>query len=160
MTARFWKIALTLTLLLLLLPACRKPAQEPESAAPAEDVFPIRADYAGDNLPDHFTFVADEGEYAAEVLFTTEVPVEHFTFFELVFDEMDGDDPFFSTHELYEIPIFEPGKPLLVRMTFGEVFPAYGFTFKNAEGYFKTYGVSQSGMDGSVVISPVKAALG
>ena len=51
-------------------------------------------------------------------------------------------------------------KPLLVSMTFGEVFPAYGFTFKNEDGIFKTYGINLSGEDGSVIISEVRAALG
>ena len=45
-------------------------------------------------------------------------------------------------------------------MTFGEIFPTYGFTFKNADGIFKTYGINLSGQDGSVILSEVKAFLG
>ena len=73
---------------------------------------------------------------------------------------MNEDGPVFSTEELYELEKFEPDKPLLVNMTFGEIFPTYGFTFKNADGIFKTYGINLSGQDGSVILSEVKAFLG
>ncbi|MBQ3955382.1 MAG: hypothetical protein II680_05790 [Clostridia bacterium] len=154
------KIALAAVLLLSLLifPACEKD-QEPDTPTEAQ-TFPISAAFAEEDLPDHLELVADEGENAAKILLTAETPVESFHFFALIYEEMDGDEPRFSTDELYELDTFGPEKPLLVSMTFGEVFPAYGFTFKNADGMFKTYGINLSGEDGSVIISEVRAALG
>lgn len=161
MNRTVWKIASAVVLLLALLifPSCEK--QPEPGGTPAEtETFPIRAAYAGEDLPDHLELVADEGEYAAKILLTADVPVESFHFFALLYEDMDGGEPMFSTEELYELDRFEPEMPLLVSMTFGETFPAYGFTFKNADGIFKTYGIHLSGKDGSVIISPVRAALG
>ena len=154
------KISLTAVLLLTLLvfPACEK---EPEPVNPTGvQTFPITAAFAGEDLPDHLELVADEGDNAAKILLTAETPVESFIFLALNYEELDGDEPMFSTEELYELDTFGPEKPLLVNMTFGEVFPAYGFTFKNVDGMFKTYGINLIGEDGSVIISEVRAALG
>jgi len=157
------KIALAAVLLLslLLFPACEKEPEVGPAEAPTDaQTFPIHADYAGEDLPDHLELVADDGEYAAKILLTTDTPLESFHFFRLIQEEMNEDGPVFSTEELYELEKFEPDKPLLVNMTFGEIFPTYGFTFKNADGIFKTYGINLSGEDGSVILSEVRAALG
>jgi len=157
------KIALAAVLLLslLLFPACEKEPEVGPAEAPTDaQTFPIHADYAGEDLPDHLELFADDGEYAAKILLTTDTPLESFHFFRLIQEEMNENGPVFSTEELYELEKFEPDKPLLVNMTFGEIFPTYGFTFKNADGIFKTYGINLSGQDGSVILSEVKAFLG
>ena len=146
-------LAAVLLLTAALISACdeKKEDEEPKTGNETAPGCVIRAEYAGDSLPDHYEFAADEGEYAVKVLLSADAPAEKFTFFSLVYEDMDGDEPIFSVVELYEIPDFGPDKPLVVSMTFGEIFPAYGFTYKNADGIFKTYGITQSGKDGSVV---------
>ena len=152
-------LAAVLLLSLLAVSSCGK-TEEPEDGTPVERTCLIKADYASDTPADSLELIADEGEYAARVLLTPETAVEKFAFFALTFDDMDGDTPVFSTSELYSLDRFEPDKPLVVSMTFGETMPTYGFTYKNEDGLFKTYGLSLSGEDGSVVVSEVKAPLG
>ena len=85
MNRTVWKItsAVVLLLALLIFPSCEK---QPEPGGPSAETetFPIRAAYAGEDLPDHLELVADEGEYAAKILLTADVPVESFHFFALI----------------------------------------------------------------------------
>ena len=120
----------------------------------------IRAEYPGDSLPDCLEFAADRGEYAAKVLLTPEKPLKDFLFFSLKWETAADGSISLTTVDLYKLADFKPEKPLLVTMTFGETFPSYGFTYRGEDGVFRTYGIEQSGMDGSVIVTEIFAALG
>ena len=120
----------------------------------------IRADYAGDSLPDCLEFTADRGEYAVKVLLTPEKPVKDFLFFSIKQETAADGSVGMSTVDLYKLADFTPEKPLLVTMTFGEAFPSYGFTYRGEDGVFRTYGIVQSGMDGSVIVTRTVIAMG
>ena len=66
----------------------------------------------------------------------------------------------FSAVELYKLAKMDPDKPLLVKMTFGEIYPTYGFTYKDEKHWYRTFGITESGMDGSVSLIEIKAAMG
>ncbi len=120
----------------------------------------IRAEYPGEALPDCLEFAADRGEYAAKVLLTPEKALKDFTFFSLTEEDTADGSVGFKTVDLYKLADFRPEKPLLVTMTFGEVFPTYGFTYRGEDGVFRTYGIVQSGKDGSVLVTEISVALG
>ena len=119
----------------------------------------IRAEYAGDTLPDHNEFTADRGEYAVKVLLTPNVPVKNFSFFSLTYEGMNETEPIFSSVEPYRFADMKPEKPLLVTMTFGEAFPSYGFSYQDENGLHQ-YGITQSGMDGSVILTEITVGMG
>ena len=54
----------------------------------------------------------------------------------------------------------KPDKPLLVTLTFGELYPAYGFTYKDADGTERDFGLIQSGRDGSVLVTEIAVPKG
>ena len=115
----------------------------------------------GDDLPAHDTFAADQGEYAVDVLFEAYAKVSDFRVYSLK-SEGFGEDgqPIFSGTELYRYAAFTPEKALLLTLTFGEILPTYGFSYKDAAGNTHIYGVVESGMDGSAVLVQIRIAVG
>ena len=120
-----------------------------------------KVDGSSSDLPAHESFAPDRGEYAVDVLIEPYVKVTEFSLFSLKYEDSgDGGEPVFSATELYRLATFTPEKPLLLTMTFGEIFPTYGFSYKDAAGEFHTYGIAESGMDGSAILTEIKAAMG
>ena len=122
----------------------------------------IRADKIEGEIPANaLTFTADKGEYAVLVLLHTDVPVREFTFFSLKQEYTPEGEFFgFSSVDLYKLATMEPDKPLAVTVSFGEFIPLYGFSYREENGEYRSFGITESGMDGSVIVSEIEAAKG
>ena len=108
-------------------------------------------------LTDFLDFTAESGEYAQRVVLRPDAPVKDFSFCSLKFEGFDAmNNPYYTLTELYKLAEMKPDKPLVVEMTFGEAFPFYGFTFRGGNGLLYSYGIMQSGMDGSVEIVEIR----
>lgn len=120
-----------------------------------------KVDGAAGDLPAHDAFAADHGEYAVDVLFEAYEKVSDFRVYALKSEGFDENGvPDFSLTELYRYAAFTPEKALVLTMTFGEILPTYGFSYKDAEGNTHLYGVIESGMDGSAVLTEIRGAMG
>lgn len=93
-------------------------------------------------------FFADVSEYQAKILFSTDKRVRDFKVLSLLLVN-DG----FETRELYTLGDLKPGKPFLLGMTFWGDMPSYGVSYVDDEGVARRFSISQSGMDGSLVLS-------
>ena len=120
-----------------------------------------KVDGKSSDLPAHETFAPDRGEYAVDVLLEPYVKVSNFSLYSLKYEDAGTEgEPVFSGTELYRLASFTPEKPLLLTMTFGEIFPTYGFSYKDAAGEIHTYGIVESGMDGSAILTEIRIAMG
>ena len=116
---------------------------------------------AGRIPEDCLTFDADTGPYAAKVLLTPEFPVRNFVFFSLKLEDSGADEgPVYSAAELYRLADFSWEKPLLVSVSFGEIYPLYGFSYTDQNGGVRSFGLVESGMDGSVQVIDIRVAFG
>ena len=123
---------------------------------------PIAAFFAEDiSVPDGANeFQAYTGEYGRDVLLTAAVPVKNFSFYSLKMEAGPEDEPVYSVTELYRLADMNPEKPLLVRIGFGEFYPMYGFSWRDETGINHAFGLTQSGMDGSLVLTEISIAFG
>ena len=111
--------------------------------------------------PEYIEYAADTGEYAAGVLLIPMTDVEDFTLMSLVYEGGSvGDEPVFTAVDLAQFPEIGPEKPLLLSMTFGEIFPAYGFSYVDGTGARRTFGITESGRDGSLEVTEIRIARG
>ena len=113
------------------------------------------------NLPAHDSFAADHREYAVDVLIEAYTKVSDFRVYSLKSEGIDENGvPDFSLTELYRYASFTPDKALVLTMTFGEILPTYGFSYKDAAGDTHLYGILASGMDGSAFLTEIHGAMG
>lgn len=54
---------------------------------------------------------------------------------------------------LETIPILEPGKPVVVQLSFGCTIPNFGIRYTDDTGVTRAYSLTQSGMDGSLLMN-------
>ena len=121
----------------------------------------VRKVEEGADLPAHDAFAADHGEYAADVLIEAYAGVTDFRVYALKSDGVLADgSPDFTMTELYRYASFTPEKALVLTMTFGEILPTYGFSYRDAAGNFHLYGITESGMDGSAEITELHIPMG
>ena len=121
----------------------------------------VRKVEEGADLPAHDAFAADHGEYAADVLIEAYAKVTDFRVYALKSDGVLADgNPDFTMTELYRYASFTPEKALVLTMTFGEILPTYGFSYRDAAGNFHMYGIVESGMDGSAEITELHIPMG
>lgn len=102
------------------------------------------------------TFVAAEGEFAADALFTTDRVVNNFELFALnVLDITEEGKLVYETETLYSLDRFTPEKPLVVKLSFPGDLPAYGISYQDPDGSETThrFSIGESGMDGSLFMS-------
>ncbi|MGN1119220.1 MAG: hypothetical protein ACI4Q4_02605 [Oscillospiraceae bacterium] len=129
----------------------------------AEPDFPVgctvSAAWADDFLEqsssaDYIEAVADGGEVAARVLFTTDGAVRDFTVLALTSPEIDdnGNISFEST-PVCEVELLTADTPLVVVMSFLGDIPNYGVSYDNGTGEIQRFTVSESGYDGSLILS-------
>ena len=102
------------------------------------------------------TFVAAEGEYAADALFTTDHVVNSFELFALkVLDITEEGKLVYETETLYSLDRLTPEKPLVVKLSFPGDLRAYGISYEDAEGKGEEhrFSICMSGKDGSLLMS-------
>ncbi len=131
------------------------------TTAEAEPDFPIggtvNAAWA-DDFPEQSgsadILVADGGEVAARVLFTTDGAVKDFTVLALSSPEIDNNGNLtFETTPVCEVELFTADTPIVVVMSFLGDIPNYGISYDNGMGEVQRFTVSESGYDGSLILS-------
>ncbi|MDO4845978.1 MAG: hypothetical protein Q3977_05120 [Oscillospiraceae bacterium] len=127
----------------------------------------VRVDYLDDVSSELGTVVEQAYSFFPELYpedakFDTTVvfrSAEHLTDFRLLaleFSDIDADgSAIFSATEVFRRPEFG-GVPFLVPMNFPGDIPSNGFSYTEADGTVKTFSISVSGKDGSLVIQPIK----
>ncbi len=100
--------------------------------------------------------LAAGGEYETKVLFRSEEGVSDFKLLALTLRDVDANGhATFDIAEAFSVPQLRAGVPLMVPMSFPGDIPSNGFSYTDADGTTKTYTVSISGRDGSLVIAPL-----
>ncbi len=127
------------------------PTEEPEPAT-------IRACFAEEagELGEHETFVADEGEWAVQVVFSTDKSVKDFRFLALAFEDVDEQGRLrFAETELLRLEELTPERSLMVTLVFYGDLPNNGISYVDADGTIRRFALSLSGEDGSLILSQI-----
>ncbi len=121
---------------------------------------PIRAHRAEDvlyNFSDYDEFFADSNDFRESVVFVADHDVHDFKVLAITLENVEDDGTMtFSTEELYNLDILTPEHPLLVHMTFYGTIPHYGISYTDNNGIVHNFAVTQSGMDGSLLLNQFK----
>ena len=122
--------------------------------------MPVRVQWGELQVPgltDYEKFVADDGEYSAEVLFTTERTVADFELVALTIGEVYDDGTVsYLTEPLYSMDVLTPERPLVVRMSFPGDLPAYGISYTDEDGAIHRLTLEISGEDGTLLLTETK----
>lgn len=128
--------------------------------AKALDEAPVQVQWGELQVPgltDYEKFVADDGEYSAEVLFTTERTVADFELVALTIGEVYDDGTVsYLTEPLYSMDVLTPEHPLVVRMSFPGDSPAYGISYTDEDGAIHRLTLEISGEDGTLLLTETK----
>ena len=96
------------------------------------------------------------GDPAEEVVFFTKKNVRDFKILSLAFKGSDASGtPVFDITEEFTIDRFSPAHPVSATLSFIGSLPNNAICYTDTDGTVKYYSVSQSGMDGSFILSPM-----
>ncbi|MDY4970419.1 MAG: hypothetical protein SO101_09195 [Lachnospiraceae bacterium] len=118
----------------------------------------VHAEWAEEIQPEwsgYETFTADEGEYAAGVVFTSEKTVRDFKLTALTMREVDDQGNItFDASTIYTLDVLTPDHPLIVQMSLPETIPMYGISYRVNEDdeTVRCFTVQISGKDGSLLL--------
>lgn len=107
--------------------------------------------------PPYETFVADVSEYSEMLAFMKNEGgnVSDFKLYKLEYVETPSEElPHFKAEEIYHRDTLSDIDPILIQLTFFGTIPSYGFSFVDEYG-MKSYALSLSGMDGSLVMPEI-----
>jgi hypothetical protein len=99
-------------------------------------------------------FRADDGEPQVGIVFAPSQPLRNFRVLALTFKDANDSGIFFDEKEIYRAEELSVSRPLLVRLTFMGDIPNYGISYEGSDGKVHKFTVGESGMDGSLVLSP------
>ena len=104
-------------------------------------------------------YTADDSEYAAKVVFTTDGAVRDFKIIALTVTDVseEGNVSFFF-EDLYVCGELTPDKGLAVTMSLPETIPFYGISYIDGTGETRIFSVNLSGFDGSVYLAEIGSA--
>lgn len=112
---------------------------------------PMTAEFAvTDTAVDHM-FVSEESEYLSFILFTAEDKVTDVQVYAMEFAE-DGFEP---AEELYAVDQMKKGETLLGGVVFWGDMTTYGMSLTDSSGAVRTYEMTVSGKDGSLIFNEV-----
>lgn len=123
-----------------------------------DDGLAVHAEWADDALTemsDYETFIADDGEYSIDVLFSTVRPLADFELMALSIREVYDDGTVsYAAESIYSLESLMPDRPLVVRMAISGDTPAYGISYVDEYGDGMTHclTVEVSGEDGSLIL--------
>lgn len=121
-------------------------------------VYASYFDDVADRLPpyeDASTYLPD-GTYDTTVVFQTGEEAQNFKLLALALRGVDENgNAAFDIDEVFSLPALYPGVPLVVPMSFPGDMPSSGFSYTDADGTVKTFTLSVSGRDGTLVIAPI-----
>lgn len=101
-------------------------------------------------------YILSEEESAAKVAFFAQKPLKNFCVLNLEFVDTDEDgNVLFQAKSMYKQKELMPDCPLVVQGVFYGSIPNWGVSYEDETGEVRTYSVSVSGMDGSIVLSPI-----
>ena len=104
----------------------------------------------------HDEYILSEEESTAKVAFFAQKPLKNFRVLNLEFVDADEDgNVLFQTKSMYKQKELMPDCPLVVQGVFYGSIPNWGVSYEDETGEVRTYSVSVSGMDGSIVLSPI-----
>lgn len=97
--------------------------------------------------------IGERNENSSKIVFYTHEYIRDFKVMEISLQDVDENgNPTFSTDEVYSATLTEE-IPLVVTLTFYGDTPSYGISYIDKDGTVKNYALSQSGMDGSLILS-------
>lgn len=100
---------------------------------------------------DEYDWVIVDDTVPVEAIFCTMVPVDDFTVVSLSLQDVSEDGSIdFDATELFDYGTLTPESPLCVILTDYGTIPSYGVSFTDPNGAEKLYGVTVSGVDGSL----------
>ncbi|MBR3997584.1 MAG: hypothetical protein IKI93_04490, partial [Clostridia bacterium] len=116
----------------------------------------VSAVYGNDYTGEYDSFAADDGDYAVDVVFTTDGTVRNFKVLSLTLNEItdDGYVSFFF-EDLYAYGELTPDKGLAIKMSLPETIPFYGISYTDGTGADRVFSVNLSGFDGSVYLAEI-----
>ncbi len=101
-------------------------------------------------------YTADDSEYAAKVVFTTDGAVRDFKVIALTVTDVSEDGNIsFMFNDLYVCGDLIPEKGLAVKMSLPETVPFYGISYTDGNGETRIFSVNLSGFDGSVYLAEI-----
>ncbi len=101
-------------------------------------------------------FFASDEQFETTVLFCSDEGVKDFKLLALTLKDVDANgDADFDVSEVFSVPELRANVPLMVPMNFPGDIPSNGFSYTDTDGTTRTYSVSISGRDGSLVIAPL-----
>lgn len=122
---------------------------------PAVIILPIEEGLEG--AANYDIFDADEYEEQAQVVLMAKREVKDFKVLALEFVSANDDGEIvFDKKEIYTSKNLSPKRPLLLRMTFFGTIPSYGISYVDGDGETKTFGISESGKDGSLQLIDIQ----
>ena len=125
--------------------------ETPEEAAAPAAVDAVWAEEIG---TDGSLFFAADTDSDTKVAFITDKTVTEFKVLSVRVEGISEDGKAeISAETVYLQEKLEPGQPLVVNMTFYGDLPNYGIAYTDADGTVRSFTVSISGDDGSVVLS-------
>ena len=137
---------------------------EPAQSVPVENEIPeggiVSAAWADDSLEittegGYTEFTADSSEYSGKIVFSTDKGVSDFKLLALTFEDIDDEGKItYQIEELYTQEALTADTQLVVELTFMGEIPNYGISYDNHTGEIQRFTVSESGYDGSVILSP------
>ena len=103
--------------------------------------------------PGSDSYVADDSEYAMDLVFFTPSEVSEFKFNSLTPVNMDDGGISYTEEELYSLESLVMDKAVKITMEFVGDTPNYGISYKDAGGNERRYAICMSGFDGSIYLS-------
>lgn len=98
----------------------------------------------------------DGSDYETRVMFRSDEGVMNFKLLALTLRDVDAEGhAAFDVETVFSIPSLRAGIPLAVPMNFPGDIPSNGFSYTDTDGTTRTYSISISGRDGSLVIAPL-----
>ncbi|MBQ2829467.1 MAG: hypothetical protein IJF15_00375 [Oscillospiraceae bacterium] len=110
---------------------------------------PFTADYALDSFVADFEFRAEESDYLTRIGIYANESMSDFSISLLSFDGTS----YVVEKELYSLTPFDADETILAEVVFYGDMTAYGVSFTDGDGVFRSYALTVSGKDGSLVVT-------
>ena len=110
---------------------------------------PMTAEFAKTDMTVDNFFIAEDSEYISYILFTAEDKVTDVRIYAMDFVE----DGFVPAQELYAADTMKKGETLLGGVVFWGDMTTYGMSFTDSSGAVRSYEMTMSGKDGSLVFA-------
>ncbi len=117
--------------------------------------------WAGDKANDNTlpVFEADASEPQVAVIVSPDADVYNFKVLSLNYQNIDdAGNPVFATTDLYQQEVLAGGVEFVIKLTMYGTIPNYGISYEDASGKVYCYGLAESGMDGSALLTAIKKA--